>query len=200
MLVGRCETNMFVQRFLFPLSSSNSFFLSLSLIRRSEGWIGGGRREATGTIGEHQGENNGPFAPPYLPYTLNSNMCIYIVYTRMHLYTAHTYTPLYTRVCTNFGRSHGQRVRIYPPTFPFTRARSTFVLDNEYIRHGIWIGVSRLLCDRRWECAELIATPERPGFRIYPVERKRRRGFSTLIPRPSLESVPEKSTAWTSPR
>lgn len=91
-------------------------------------------------------------------------------YTCVHLYTAHTGTNTYSAsICMHVRTLVARTVKGlgYTLYVSLYRARSTFVLDNEYIRHGIWIGVSRLLCDRRWECAELIATPERPGFRIY---------------------------------
>lgn len=116
------------------------------------------------------------------------------LYTRASIYIPHTHTHVRVRkhvhrlhpyVCTNFGRSHGQRVRIYPLRFPlqgqkhFCPRQRVYKARNMNWRFTLIVRQEVRVCRINSHSRETRVS-NIPSCRA--VERKRRRGFSTLVP------------------
>lgn len=119
----------------------------------------------------------------------------------VHLYTeytaAYTYEPLSMYACTNFGRSHGQRVRIYPLRFPlqgqkhFCPRQRVYKARNMNWRFTLIVRQEARVCRINSHSRETRVSNIPSSCRR---EKEEARVFNSH-PRPSLESVPEKSTA-----
>lgn len=99
-------------------------------------------------------------------------------------------------VCTNFGRSHGQRVRIYPLRFPlqgqkhFCPRQRVYKARNMNWRFTLIVRQEVRVCRINSHSRETRVS-NIPS--CHAVERKRRQGFSTLTPMPPSKVYPKKA-------